>query len=242
MNSSPSLRDSTPINDVTMSIGSLGLAEAEVLHKFAARLRAPGAVDERWDQAEFAIATRPMSGSGGSLALSYGLGSGSVTLVETVGDAVDLSPAERNALAQLKSADLLFHWEDEAVGPADRGAAIPILACVPLESDEGERMRRLVTAMVRDHFDGLVTRARDVGYYREAMALGTGSDGKSLFLLYLELKVPDYATLVQRLMAYPDTPFTTWWQPRFMGLLGTRLADGFLPVIIHRGVVETLTS
>lgn len=174
---------------------------------------------------EVSIAFPGAAGADQSMAVSYRLGSVAGDIAHTVGQLVALSASERSLLGRLTPTEMLFHWEDEQLPVNARGPSVPLFSAVPIDETRELRLRSLVEEMLRDHHDGLVARARAVGYYREINALVRDLSGRPLYLVYLELKAPDYATVVSNLMSYPPTPFSRWWTPRFIELVGKDLVS-----------------
>lgn len=220
---------------VVLSAGFFNDEEASQLDAIGKRLNAPsGSFGPLTTLQEASIALAPSSDPERRIAIAYTLAAADTEIAPAVEEIVALSASERALLKRIVPAELLFHWEDDCLLPDERGPAVAIFAAIPLNLASADSVRSLVQIMCRDHKDGLIARARDVGYYREAMALSQDESGRPLYLLYLELKVADYATMVSRLLNYPETAFTSWWTPQYINLVGKELMNGTIDRTIVR--------
>lgn len=90
---------------------------------------------------------------------------------------------------------------------------------VTLDAEQAEQMRALAAELTERHIEGLAQRARSVGYARESMHLQPTEDGGALLLVHLDLEGDDLGELQRRILEYPDTEFTRWWNPQFAALM-----------------------
>ena len=201
---------------VAMCAGFLTLAESETLKRIGSRVSLVEGSPTAAGLQELMVGLKQPSASGGVEALAFGLASQPVELARALEDVIPLSAEERAAVARLKPAELLFHWEDDTRSSANRGLAIGALASLPLSREAAGKMRALTATLVKDHLEGLAERARSVGYYREAKAIAEDELGEPLLLIYLEMID---LHVHERILAYPDTEFSRWWGPQFMEIV-----------------------
>ena len=203
---------------VVMGAALLGSGDLASLRAAAAISAGPGFRAE-----QVALALVPVANGAQHLAVSYVLAASPTSILGA--SAADIPGEERRVLAALEgpATEQLFNWEDDECSSDSRGIAKAMLSAIPLDDSQANEMRALVHEMRDTKIDGLAARARAVGYYREAMALHRTAR-QTFFLLYLELSNP---AMREQLNAYPDTDFTSWWNPRFRALVaGTPLAAG----------------
>ncbi|WP_269507267.1 hypothetical protein [Burkholderia sp. IMCC1007] len=211
---------------VVLGAGLFNDAEARRLESIGSRLaRKPAASTLATAELEASISLVPSNAPDRQLAITYILAEETTGIASAVESVLRLSDQDRLLLERIAPAELLFHWEDEHLPFEGRGPAVPVFAAIPLDAASDMDMRALIDEMLRSHKDGLVARAREVGYYREAMAISRDSSGNSLYLLYLELRVESFASMVSRLMNYPKTAFSAWWTPRYIQLVGKQLME-----------------
>lgn len=211
---------------VVLGAGLFNDAEARRLESIGSSLVRKSAVSTlAVEEVEASVSLVPSNVPDRRLAIAYTLAAETTGIASAVESVLPLSNQDRLLLERIAPAELLFHWEDEHLPLKERGPAVPVFAAIPLDAESVMDMRSLIDEMLRSHKDGLIARAREVGYYREAMAISRDSSGNSLYLLYLELKVESFASMVSRLMNYPKTAFAAWWTPQYIQLVGKQLME-----------------
>ncbi|HKT14926.1 MAG TPA: hypothetical protein VJR87_05915 [Allosphingosinicella sp.] len=206
-----------------LGVCRIGTAEADVLRTLGRRLSGsmeplsraalPAGLDR------IVVSLRPLGAPAGDvLAVTYTLGD-TPDLPALLKGLAGVGADEAKVLRRLSdgpAVEQLFGWQDDDIARDSPDQHIGTLTAIPLDDASAATMRDLVRELNAKHVEGLAARARVVGYFREAMALVREDSGQWLYLVYLELRDLE---MRKRLLAYPETPFTSWWSSRFTALV-----------------------